>query len=55
MGENATAHGERTTRGVVLDNQTTMPVVIGAKAERCQIKTRGPVVENKGRDTVILH
>ena len=53
MGENATAHGERTARGLILHNQTTMPVVIGTKAEKCQIFTHGPVQENKGRDILI--
>ncbi|WP_395750461.1 hypothetical protein [Prosthecobacter sp.] len=53
MGENATAGSERTARGLILRNETTMPVVIGAKAEKCQIFTQGPVQENKGRDIVI--
>ena len=53
MGENATANGERTARGMILRNQTTMPVVVGAKAEKCQIFTRGPVKENKGKEIVV--
>ncbi|GEP43161.1 hypothetical protein [Brevifollis gellanilyticus] len=56
MGENATAHGERLARGLILRNQTTMPVVIGTKAEKCQISTLGAVQENKGKDiTVTTH
>ncbi len=55
MGENATANGERTARGLIIHNETTMPVVIGAKAEKCQIFTQGPVLENKGKDISILH
>lgn len=53
MGENATANSERTARGLILRNQTSMPVVIGTKAEKCQIFTQGPVQENKGKDIVI--
>jgi hypothetical protein len=53
MGENATAHSERAVRDLILRNQTTMPVVIGEKAEKCQIFTRGPVKENKGREIVV--
>lgn len=53
MGENATAGSERTAKGLILHNETTMPVVIGAKAEKCQIFTQGPVQENKGKDIVI--
>lgn len=53
MGENATAHGERAARGLVLHNETAMPVVLGAKSEKCQIRTDGPVQENKGKDNVV--
>ena len=53
MGENATANSERSVRGLILRNQTTMPVVIGTKAEKCQIHTVGPVQEKKGRDITI--
>lgn len=53
MGENATAGSERAAKGLILHNETTMPVVIGAKAEKCQIFTQGPVQENKGKDIVI--
>lgn len=53
MGENATANSERTVRGLILHNDTSMPVEIGAKAEKCQIFTQGPAQENKGRDIAI--
>lgn len=50
MGENASQFGERLTRGLVLRNQTSMPIVIGKKAEQCQIQTLGPVQENQGKE-----
>ncbi len=53
MGENATANSERKASNLILHNQTTMPVVIGAKAEESQIFTQGPVKENKGKDIMI--
>jgi hypothetical protein len=53
MGENATAHGERAARGLILRNETNMPVVLGAKSEKCQIHTKGPVQENKGKENVV--
>ena len=53
MGENGTAYGERSAKGLVLNNRTKMPVVIGAKAENCEINTRGPVQENKGKNIVV--
>lgn len=53
MGENMAAHSVKDTRGLVLRNETSMPVMIGAKAEKCQIYTLGPVQENNGRDITI--
>lgn len=53
MGENATANGERLARSLFLRNETTMPVMIGAKAEKSQIFTRGPMKENKGKEIVM--
>ncbi len=50
MGENATANSERLVRDLILRNETTLPVVIGSKAEKCQIHTTGPVKENHGKD-----
>lgn len=50
MGENASPNTERPARGLMLRNQTTMPVVIGARAEKSRIHTLGPVLENKGKD-----
>jgi hypothetical protein len=37
----------------MLRNETTMPVVIGAKASKCEIFTNGPVQENVGKDIMI--
>ncbi|MBL9116244.1 MAG: right-handed parallel beta-helix repeat-containing protein [Verrucomicrobiaceae bacterium] len=54
MGENATAFGERNVRGLILRNLTTMPVVIGVKAEKCQIITRGAVKENLGSEIAVI-
>lgn len=54
MGENMAEHPEKPTRGLVLHNRTTMPVVVGAKAVQCKIFTVGPVKENKGKDIEVL-
>lgn len=53
MGENMADYPEKNTRALQLRNETTMPVIIGAKASGGTISTRGPVKENKGRDVII--
>lgn len=53
MGENMAPFSERNTRDLQLRNETMMPVVIGEKADKSEIITRGPVKENKGRGLVI--
>ena len=53
MGENMAPHSVKDTRGLMLRNETTMPVVIGSKAGQCEIITNGPVQENQGKDIVI--
>lgn len=53
MGENASPNTERQARGLILRNQTTMPVVIGSKAEQSRIHTLGPVLENKGTNILV--
>ncbi len=53
MGENMAPHSVKDTRRLTLRNETTMPIVIGAKAGQCEINTNGPVVENQGKDIVI--
>lgn len=53
MGENMSINPEKPTRGLRLNNQTTMPVLIGSKAQKCDITTRGPVADNRGSDITI--
>lgn len=50
MGDNMSVNPERPVKGLILHNETDMPVVIGAGASQCQIFTKGPVTENKGKD-----
>jgi len=50
MGENMAPNPEMTVRGLVLHNLTTMPIVIGSKANHCRIMSEGPVKENKGKE-----
>lgn len=52
MGDGAGPIPERDARDTRLRNETTMPVVIGAKARGGEITTRGPVQENKGKEIV---
>jgi hypothetical protein len=52
-GEGMAPIPERPARKVVLRNETTMPVELAARASECEIATRGPVRENRGRDNVI--
>ncbi|TWU44258.1 hypothetical protein Q31b_17940 [Novipirellula aureliae] len=47
-GESMSPFGESETRGLKLNNETGMPIKIGAKARDCQIETDGSVLENKG-------
>ena len=44
-GEAMSPYSERPAQGLTLRNRTTMPVVIGAQAEGCEIDSRGPVEE----------
>ena len=52
-GEGMAPIPEQPTRNVILRNETTMPVEIGPRASECEISTRGPVRENRGRDNSI--
>jgi parallel beta-helix repeat protein len=53
MGEGAAPIAERDARGLRLRNETTMPVIIGARAARCEVASRGPVEVNAGKDIVV--
>lgn len=53
MGENMSPNPEKRTKGLVLRNETPMPVIIGAQATQCQIFSGGPVTENQGKDITI--
>lgn len=54
MGENMAPYSEKDASGVILRNDTTMPVIVGAQASKCEITTLGPVTENKGKKVVVL-
>ena len=53
MGDGMAPIPERDARNVLLRNETTMPVVIGAKAREGEVVTRGAVQENKGKDVTV--
>lgn len=50
MGTGLSPVSERDARDVVLRNETSMPVVIGVRAAKCEVTTLGLVRENKGKD-----
>jgi hypothetical protein len=49
MGDGMAPIPEQKASQVILRNETSMPVIIGSRAEACVISTRGRVLENKGR------
>jgi hypothetical protein len=53
MGEGAGPIAERDARNFKLRNETTMPVIIGARAARCEVISRGPVEMNAGKEIVV--
>jgi len=52
-GEGMSPYGQRPSRKITLRNETTMPVVIGERAEGAEIVTHGPVQENAGKNSKI--
>ena len=53
-GENMSEGGEKPASGITLNNQTTMPVIIGEEAQDCKIESQGRILTNKGKDITIL-
>lgn len=53
MGTALSPVGVRDARNVSLRNETMMPVIIGAKAQKCEVRSAGPVKENKGKENVV--
>ncbi|UXP32607.1 hypothetical protein N6H18_01310 [Reichenbachiella agarivorans] len=53
-GESMSPFDEGETVGLKFRNETGMPIVIGAKARDCEIKTDGEVLENKGSQIKIV-
>ena len=53
MGDGMGPMPERSARNVSLRNETSMPVIIGAKASGGEIVTRGPVLEHKGQKVAV--
>ena len=49
MGEGMAPIPERPAKKITLNNRTSMPVVIGAKAENSTVSSAGPILENKGK------
>jgi hypothetical protein len=52
-GESMSPYGEGLTTNLTFRNKTTMPVIIGEKASRSEVVTRGPVQENKGESVAV--
>jgi hypothetical protein len=52
-GEGMSPIPERLARGTVLHNETSMPVEIGALAENSTITSRGPLLKDSGKATVM--
>ena len=50
MGENMAEYSEQIARDNTLKNNTSMPVVIGGRAERTQI-TGGTIQQDSGKET----
>ncbi len=50
MGEGMAPIAEKPARNLTLRNETSMPIVIGAKASGGEVTTGGPVQENKGQN-----
>ncbi|RYD71704.1 MAG: hypothetical protein EOP84_24440 [Verrucomicrobiaceae bacterium] len=53
MGEGMAPIPERDARALTLRNETTAPIVIGAKASELEVLTHGAVSENKGKNITI--
>lgn len=53
MGTGLSPVSERDARDITLRNETSIPVVIGSRAAKCEVTTLGPVKENKGKDIKI--
>lgn len=53
MGTGLSPVSERDAREISLRNETSLPVVIGSRAAKCEVTTLGPVKENKGKDIKI--
>ncbi|TWU44259.1 hypothetical protein Q31b_17950 [Novipirellula aureliae] len=47
-GEISSPIPEAAAKNITITNTTSMPIVIGEKATDCEIKTHGPILENKG-------
>ncbi len=52
-GEGMSPYGQNEARDLILENMTSMPVVIGALARECRVRTLGEVIENEGEDIQI--
>lgn len=53
-GENMSGYGEKDSTGIILRNETQMPVIVGSKAKDCRIESKGPISKNKGKRIEIL-
>jgi hypothetical protein len=53
MGEGMSPIPEQNARNISLRNETTMPVLVGAKASAIDIESIGPVQENRGKQVNI--
>ncbi len=52
-GEGMAAYAERDTSDVFIHNETRMPVVLGRLTRQCDVRTRGPLLDDKGSENTV--
>ncbi|MCG6157516.1 right-handed parallel beta-helix repeat-containing protein [Rubinisphaera margarita] len=52
-GEGMADYAERDTSDVFFHNETRMPVVLGQVTSQCNVRTRGPLIEDQGLDNTV--
>ncbi len=54
-GEGMSPYGEGIATGLVLNNETSLPVIVGEKATDCIINSKGKIEESKGTNIIIAN
>jgi len=52
-GEGMAAYAERDTSDVFIHNETRMPVVLARLTRQCEVRTRGPLLDDQGSDNTV--